>query len=479
MKKIVLLMCGLSFCQGLSAAYFVDDRHNSLAMYSAELLAPQQLSIDLSGFSESYKMAGQNTTDIDAYATAGLGYGLSDRLSLGLGGTMAGITADAQGLKKINLLAKLHLGGSHEEGIGVSIAAYKGLLVAPRTEGLGSGDATFGAMANISLYNESTTVHLSLGGEQTDLKQPGAGFLSDQVILLGGGLEYRWQPDWTLLVEGLFTRSNTEDDNLIVAPSLHYRPQGPLSYYARFAAGIPSDSSLPEYSAMAGIRYQFWSGDAVAEPQAQAQRSMVAGRGQRSDRGQQTAAIGQLSAPPAMVAQPVAELPIPAEVKEDLLGISQSQALLLQQLESMRSEMNRMATRPENALAKVEILNASGIEGLGEVVGRLLTLRGYSIASISDLGTAIEQPTQIYYMAGTKNAEIVGVDRARLGIKKQTRIYYIEGFEQRATRVSMVLPGSQRVMPDDQLQNQVQVRVVVGRDLKVLLQKKPAPQPAT
>ena len=162
-----------------------------------------------------------------------------------------------------------------------------------------------------------------------------------------------------------------------------------------------------------------------------------------------------------------------------LAGASPTDTLMLQQIEALRSEIGKLINTPSNAIARVEIQNASGIRGLGEKVAKLLSNQGYSVESISDIARPVDRPTRVYYKAGTKNAEIVYVDRARLGVRKQTRIYFIEGFQQRATRVSLALPGSQRVMPDTELTNVAEIRVVVGKDMKALLMMRPIKQPAT
>ena len=147
-------------------------------------------------------------------------------------------------------------------------------------------------------------------------------------------------------------------------------------------------------------------------------------------------------------------------------------------MEALRNEVGKLISTPPNVIARVEIQNASGIRGLGEKVATLLTNRGYSVVSIRDLARPVDRPTKIYYKGGAKNAEIVHVDRARLGVRLQTRIYFIEGFQQRATRVSLALPGSQRVMPDAELVNVAEIRVVIGKDMKALLKRRPIKEPS-
>jgi len=162
------------------------------------------------------------------------------------------------------------------------------------------------------------------------------------------------------------------------------------------------------------------------------------------------------------------------DLRNDLESITGAQAELLKQLGAIRDDMEKMASSSFNLSARVEVLNASGIKGLGEWVAKVLSADGFAIFSVSDVKRQIRRPTQIFFKGGVgKRAEIVRVEKARLAIRKQTRIFYSEGFIHRATQVGFKLPGSQTIMLDSSLNNVAEIRVVVGRDMKILLRNMP------
>lgn len=483
-------MCCCCFSPMAVGAYFVQGGISSLMLRSADVLPKGQRMLDLSASLDSYASTGL-AKDKDAYMLPGLAYGLKENLSLGV--TMPVIVIDAEtiGLRAINAIAKYRLGGSRDDGVAVSLSSFANIFSSGSDAGLGSGELGYGLMMNISLYGDATTLHLSLGGEKSDLKNASlaSGYSSEQQLIVAGGIEFRPQQRWQYLLEGVFTRTNAEDDNFLLIPGVRYTPDKRMSFYSGVALGLPSKTSMPEWRITAGVSVSLGrdkpaksSGAAVTvteENQDAAQPSIdeavpteteanepvshwPAGKGNRL-------AAQRLADGTAMQALP----------STTAIPISAIDAHMLQQIEALRSEIGALISAPPTVIARVEIQNASGIRGLGETVAKLLVRKGYSVVSISDISRPINRPSKVFYMAGLKNAEIIYVDRARLGVRKQTRIYFIEGFQQRATRVSLALPGSQRVMSDVDLINVAEIRLVIGKDMKALLKRRPIKRPAT
>jgi hypothetical protein len=487
MRRIVLALCCVLASQFVTqlaiASYFAQDGISSMMLRNAELLPKGQRMLDLSVFYDSYSVPGSSSQDNDGYILPGFAYGLNEDLSLAVTAPVVAVSNSTIGLREINAVAKYRLGGNHEDGVGVSLSAFTGLMSTNSSEGLGSGDRGYGLVMNVSLYGETTTLNLSLGGEKSDIKMPGSvpAFRSEQQLILAGGIEVHPRENWQYLLEGVFARANDVDDNFLLMPGVRYTPDQRMSFYAGAALGLPSESSKPDWRVTAGVSVNLGGQD-----------NALAHRRSGAQSGVAVAAPATLSPD---VAGPVID-PVPvqqtmsgaipgqsatsiADKSTAMASLSSTDTLVLQQIEALRDEVGRLINAPPNVIARVEIQNASGIRGLGESVAKLLTNQGYSVVSISDLARPIDRPTKVYYKAGPKNAEIVYVDRARLGVHKQTRIYFIEGFQQRATRVSLALPGSQRVMSDEELVNVAEIRVVVGKDMKALLMKRPIIQPAT
>ena len=481
MRRILIAICCVLFSQLAGASYFAQDGLSSMMLRSANLLEKGQRSLDLSVFADSYSISGGSAQDEDGYILPGFAYGLSENVSLALTAPVVAVSNSTIGLREVNGVAKYLLGGSHDEGMAVSLSAYMGLMSAAASEGLGSGERGYGLAMNISLYGDTTTLNLSLGGEKSDLKTPAMtpGFSSEQQLMLAGGIEFRPRENWEYLLEGVFTRTNDVDDNFLLMPGVRYSPDQRMSFYAGMALGLPSDTSMPEWRVTTGVNINL--GVQAANEQARGRSHALPALVQASPAD----VAGIAVKPVSQVMSTGARMSVEAEAGQAgndnavLADISASDAMLLQQIEALRNEVGVLINTPPNVIARVEIQNASGIRGLAEKVAKLLTNRGYSVVSISDIARPVDRPTKIYYKAGPKNAEIVHVDRARLGVRKQTRIYFIEGFQQRATRVSLALPGSQRVMADTELVNVAEIRLVIGKDMKALLKKRPIRQPST
>lgn len=485
MLRVVVAICCALFSQLVAASFVAQNNLQGAFFRNAELLSDGQKALNLSVFTDSYA-----DNDTHSYIHPGLAYGLNDRLTLGVVAPYVIVDSNTSGLREVDALAKYRLGGNVDDGVAVTLSAYSGLYSAAASDGVGSGKSGYGLLMNISLYGEVTTLNFSFGGERNDIKipQPGAGFSAEQQLTLAGGIEYHPEGNWRYLLEGIFTRTNSIDDNFLLMPGIHYSPRDSLDFYAGAVAGVPSSKSMPEWRLSAGISYRF-GGDASDATDAVSSRRFPR--------------YAHISRP--IPSEPYVDYRYPgfrqaayrsmdhhvgqghfmkvsstgpgnADVSAEL---SPSDALLLKQIEALRAEVGKLINTPPSTIAHVEIENASGIRGMGDRVAKLLMNQGYSVVSISDRPRTVDKPTQVYYEAGTKNAEIVRVDHARLGVLKQTRIYFIEGFQQRATRVSLSLPGSQRTIPDTNLKNVAEIRVVVGKDMKALLMRRPFQSPST
>ena len=495
MKRFVLAICCVLssqfFTQLAVASYFAQDGVSSMMLRNADLLADGQRMLDLSVFMDSYGATSGAASDEDGYVLPGFAYGYNENLSLAVTAPVVAANNSTIGLREVNAVAKYRLGGSRDDGVGVSLSAFTGLLSSKSSEGLGSGERGYGLVMNVSLYGEATTLNLTLGGEKSDIKAAGLspGYSSEQQLVLAGGIEFRPREKWQYLLEGVFTRTNDTNDNFLLMPGVRYTPDQRMSFYAGAALGLPSDTSMPDWRVTTGVNVNLGVKDETQARRRSVPQSSLAAYASpvMASPGADTGIAQASGAHAVKVADTMPDVHAAASMSGTvaaadgaaLAGASPTDTLMLQQIEALRSEIGKLINTPSNAIARVEIQNASGIRGLGEKVAKLLSNQGYSVESISDIARPVDRPTRVYYKAGTKNAEIVYVDRARLGVRKQTRIYFIEGFQQRATRVSLALPGSQRVMPDTELTNVAEIRVVVGKDMKALLMMRPIKQPAT
>lgn len=254
MRRVILAIYGVFFSQLAAASYFAQDGISSVMLRNADLLAKGQKMLDLSAFMDSYSV-GASGADEDGYVLPGIAYGYNDNLTLALTAPIVATNNSTLGLREVNAIVKYRLGGSHDEGVGISLSAYTGLMSTNSSEGLGSGERGYGMAMNVSLYGDVTTLNMSLGGEKSDIKTPGSlsGFSSEQQLMLAGGIEFRPRVKWQYLLEGVYTRTNDIDDNFLLMPGLRYTPNQRMSFYAGAAVGLRSDTSKPDWRVTTGV----------------------------------------------------------------------------------------------------------------------------------------------------------------------------------------------------------------------------------
>lgn len=233
MSRVVVALCCILFSQLAAASFVAQNNLPALMLRNAELLQDGQMSLNLSVFADSYSTAGASGNEKDGYIHSGLAYGLNDKLTVGLVAPYVAVSNNTSGLREIDVLAKYHLGGSRDDGVLVSLSAYTGLYSAAAADGVGSGDPGYALLMNISLFGDVTALHVSLGGEKNDIKNlsTGNGFTAEQQLTFAGGFEYRPEGDWRYVLEGIYTRTNSVDDNFLLLPGIHYSPKAALDIY--------------------------------------------------------------------------------------------------------------------------------------------------------------------------------------------------------------------------------------------------------
>ena len=263
MRRVLFAICCVLFSQLATASYFAQNGISSIMLRNADMLAKGQKMLDLSVFMDSYSLPRSSATDEDGYVLPGAAYGYSDKLSLALAAPMVATSNSKLGLREVNAIAKYSLGGSRDDGVGVALSGYTSLMSTNSSKGFGSGERGYGLAMNISLYGDVTTLNLSLGGERSDIKAPGASpmFRSEQQLMVAGGIEVRRRENWQYLLEGVYTRTNDIDDNFLLMPGARYTPNQRMSFYAGAAIGLRKDKSKPDWRVTTGVNINLGGGD--------------------------------------------------------------------------------------------------------------------------------------------------------------------------------------------------------------------------
>ncbi|MBI5450926.1 MAG: LytR C-terminal domain-containing protein [Gammaproteobacteria bacterium] len=181
--------------------------------------------------------------------------------------------------------------------------------------------------------------------------------------------------------------------------------------------------------------------------------------------------------------------PVDADVPHDKEGVRQpvdggarAGDDRLQQLEAEQQQILRLlkqlqakvdqdggAGLPVSAI-RVSVVNASGIDRLGNLVANILRKQGYKVVSVVDNRQLAKEASQVFYKGGaSQSSEIVHIMERGAEVAKSTLIYCREGFDQVCATLEHALPKDQKVEPRPALDARVDAQVLVGRDMKFLL----------
>ena len=493
MRKNNIISIAAGVCLGLvsvaHASFLSTDGDGSLRLRTADTLAAGDRYLDVQTGTESY-IANGNSRDLEMTMSPEIVYGVSDDLDLAVSATHVTSNASTQGLRNLTGIAKYRIWQSQSSMLGLALSAYHDLYTT--NAAIGSGDANYGTALNLSITpGASSRYHLQVGTERSDQYVAAtSSYAAKNRLIADAGIELRPLPDLQLSVAALASRiPGNRDNNMLLMPSLRYQPAGRVAYNFGLAYGVPSDRSSPEYRFSAGLsigldnpghRHRSIAAKEAGQPLAvkdgntdETGSHNATGAMEESSLARHVSALDENQ---AAMQRNIDLLSRDQTALRDEVGkISDGQATMMQQLGGIEKDIKNLSLTGGQGLARVEVENASGIKGLGEKVAEILMRKGYEVTSVTDAPKTAIRPTKIFYTGGAgKTAEVVRVARAELAIKRQTRIYYIEGFVQRATRVSMILPGSQAIVPDKKLKNEVEIKVVVGKDMRALVLPHPS-----
>ncbi len=309
-------------------------------------------------------------------------YGPRHDMELGLNLPFtAELNDDVVGLPYAEGFVKYRLLGSPVRGYGVAASLY-GALFTPESElSIASGKPYYGGELNLSIYGDTASLHMSIGQEQSDSKY----FTNDPVSELKNtinlGVELHPSDIVTGYMELLYTRTrDTGDDNIIFAPGMRFTPRHHISYTLGLAYGVPRNMSQPDTRVLVGINYTF-NKPAIL-------------RGKFVDHSQY-------------------------EIEAKLKALNESLEIMqarVKNLESGAVEVNRPTGKEtgkgkdgDKKLIRIEVINASGREGLEKTFAEKLTKEGFIIAKTSSRPLSTVQQSIIYFENGMQPyVDIIG-----------------------------------------------------------------------
>jgi len=334
----------------------------------------------------------------------GVYMGLSDRMEAGVGLSLANNSAtlaSGSAVRYFRAHGKYRYYGSRSEGHAASVFLYSTTGEVPDKPSLASGSTNNGFQLTYTTYVPKSEINYTLAMDTRDYK-----------VYSGGSFSYALTPVLDLSASRMFytkldriyelglkaesaTVNNSSSGNLYLVMAAHFDTHEALKYSAGTMLDIPGGLGVMKARYFVGFTYQ------TKTP--------------ATKRPSDTTMSSQTIKP-----MPVKEAPKPMAQAEGKLA-AQAQAPMI-------------TTRP--CLARVEVMDMSGVNGLGEKVTERLRKQGYCVSAVYTETNSMSFYSQLYYASDQEDAA-----------KKLTKEFDIKG------------QVSERALPTN-----VDVRFIVGRD---------------
>ena len=350
----------------------------------------------------------------------------------------------------INAAGKVRLTGGRDRGYGIAASGYASLNKLKADPLVSSGEDNFGAEFNVSFFGEWASLHLSTGTKLEDVRDfPTGTFTYAKQKYLTAALEMTPRPDVSFSLEWI--GGKIYEKNYIVGLNEEYQvAMISLKYSAnQFTFSTGAAMHMPEkeagivldhYKYLAGVTYGYDKPKKAPKPVAKPSTSPMTApfnsiskeldalRGEIEDIKNNKSKLTEEEA----IAQPMVQPLAPVEVEVEAA------------LEPVIIEV--AAERKDNPYEylRVEVINVSGIKGLGDAVADLLKKDGFNVVKVASLSVSN---------------------------KKKSFILHKKEFVNEGVMVAREIPKDQDVLISKRLSSKVDVRVVVGRDLKFILKK--------
>ncbi len=439
MKKIILPFIFILILSGsaFAATPSLSGGSGLLVMKTADLTEKGGHSISL--FAGEERFLNANTKSYDTIISPGYLFSVTDTIEFGVTATYLFDDSTESRLSGAVGTGKYRVAGNGEDGFALAISAY-GSLYTREDEGdaFSSGEGTYGGEIHLSHFGRITNLHLSAGGGRGDVKvfSPDEGFISDKVVTVNAGVELKALPELTISLEMLGSRyQDLERDNLIIMPSVKYTSGGQLTFMCGIGYGVRTTKSQPESRILAGFSYGLNPPKKIT-PHVSARINRLASETKTLREEVDALKEGAGTAGSSNTLD---------TLRREISSLVNKQAILQEEISRLTGKQPAKPlskdARPDRASLRVEIFNASAIPGLAMKVANILKKKGYNVIRIKALKGSREAKTVIWHR---KEVMYLAVD---LGHK---------------------IPATQWVKPGIGLPDNIDVRIIVGRDLKFL-----------
>lgn len=423
---------------------------------TAEILDTGEHSATFLGVMDKYEVEeGEKVSDTE-YIGA-FHFLMFENLELGIVASM--LQPDTENLNRsetsyINGVGKVRLAGGRDHGYGIAASGYASLNRYKADPLVSSGEDIYGGEFNVSFFGEWASLHLAAGAKQDDVRAftlVSSTFVYAKQKYVTVAVEMTPTPNLSYSLEWM--RSTiTEKDNDTHVSEIYQMAMISAKYSVNqftFSAGagmeIPDKDAAPDYDHykyLLGLTYGYDKPKEAPKP-AQVPSHIPS--------------ASPMTAPFNSISQELDELRGEIEnIKNNETKLSEEEALAQPMLEPVvpietEAVASVEAVSVESSTKKgsnpyeylrVEVINVSGMAGLGEDVADLLEDAGFNVVKVASL---------------------------EVSNKSKSFILHKKAFINEGVMVAREIPKDQDVLVSTRLSSKVDVRVVVGKDLEFIM----------
>jgi len=358
----------------------------------------------------------------------------------------------------LNGVGKVRLAGGRDRGYGIAASGYASLNRYKADPLVSSGEDIYGGEFNVSFFGEGASLHLAAGSKQDDVRVftlVSSTFVYAKQNYVTVALEMTPTDNFSYSLEWL--RSTiTEKNGLTHAGEIYQIAMASMKYNVdrfTFSAGagmeIPDKDADPEYDHykyILGLTYGYDKPKEAAKPAAMPANSPMTApfnsiskeldelRGEIENIKSNKSKLTEEEANAQPMLEPVIEAETEAGASVEAVAVGTGAAA---------AAGSKKGSNPYEYL-RVEVINVSGIEGLGEDVAAMLEKAGFNIVKVESLDVSN---------------------------KKKSFVLHKKAFINEGVMVAREIPKDQDVLVSTRLSSKVDVRVVVGKDLEFIMNK--------
>lgn len=452
-----LLLSLAVFSVNTSALNLTDGHTGLYALRSAYTLEQGNYSYGLWASSEQYAVPASTSTIMLNDLTMSFHQGVTDQVEVGMYfPTRMGVGNGTFDFQHFGFSVKYKVDETPATKDAVSFTVYGGILAADPTLGLGSGQSNYGVSFDYSNKIGSSIIHSNIGVETSDsinITGPAAATFAPSSKMfwrIGGEMRYNETSSFNMGVELSSDLSSGGTAASKLLPSYTYTS---TDKYLRYTIGLsynlqPVDN-MPSGAVYLGMNYNF---ESPSRKMGKLEQRLAEMEGMLNN-----LTTSQSSQDSSLVLMDerlnyLYDTDLPTY--NDRIDNIENKIAALEKRPVGKSAVKKQALskpavkkaiapvimkkKTHNRIMSVEIINRTGSKKVAKRISNRLKKKGYKVVRIIE-------------------------SKKRL---KRSHVYYQNGFDKQAVKLGHSLPRNQIVLKSAKLSKDVELRLILGDDLK-------------